>query len=300
MFQDGLLEGKVILVTGGGSGLGRSMVERFLGLGARAVIASRRLELLEREARALHDATGGEVLAVGCDVRDPDQVARAFDAAEERFGRVDALVNNAAGNFISPTERLSSRAFDAVIGIVLHGSVYCTLEAGRRWIAARRPGVVLSIAATYAESGSGYVVPSAVAKAGVVALTRSLAGEWGKHGIRLNAVAPGPFPTEGAWSRIMPTPEIQQLFEGRIPLGRVGRHEELANLATYLLSDQAGFISGELVYIDGAEHAFGGGEFNVLDAVSSETWDALAAARKRVAAPAPSEATAGPDPEASG
>lgn len=281
MFQDGLLADSVILVTGGGSGLGRSMAKRFLELGARVAIASRRLELLEREAAALGRETGGEVLACRLDVRDADAVEATLDAVEARFGRIDALVNNAAGNFISPTERLTPGAFDAVLGIVLHGSVYATLALGKRWIAAGRGGSVLSIATTYAESGSGYVVPSAVAKAGVVALTRSLAGEWGKYGIRLNAIAPGPFPTEGATRRLMPTPEIQRLFEARIPLGRVGRHRELADLASFLLSDAAGFLTGDVIYLDGGEHVYGAGEFNVLDAVDAETWDAMEAARKR-------------------
>lgn len=281
MFKDGLLAQKVVFVTGGGSGLGLSMTRRFLELGANAVIASRRLQLLEERAAELERESGREVLAVELDVRDPEAVAAAFDVAEQRFGRIDALVNNAAGNFISPTERLSHRAFDAVLGIVLHGSVYTTLELGKRWIAKGQRGAVLSIAATYAESGSGYVVPSAVAKAGVVALTRSLAGEWGRHGIRLNAIAPGPFPTEGAWSRLLPTDKIQRLFEDRVPLGRVGDHRELADLAAFLLSDGAGYVTGDLIYIDGGESAFNAGEFNLLSEVTDAEWDALAAARRR-------------------
>ena len=281
MFQDSLLQNKVILVTGGGTGLGRSMVKRFLELGAKVAITSRRLELLQEEAQKLVQETNGEVFATGVDVRDPEKVTQMIDAVENHYGRIDVLVNNAAGNFISPTERLSHRAVDAVLGIVLHGTFYCTLELGKRWIAKAQKGSVLNIATTYALSGSGYVVPSAVAKAGVVAMTKSLAAEWGKYGIRLNAIAPGPFPTEGAWSRLMPTPEIEALFYKRIPLGRMGEHSELANLASYLVSDYSGFITGDVITIDGGETVWGTGEFNILDEVTPEQWDVLEEKGKR-------------------
>lgn len=281
MFQTDLLKDKVVLVTGGGTGLGRSMVKRFLELGAKVAIASRRLELLQQEAKTLEHETGGKVFAAGVDVRDPEKVIQMLDAVEQHYGHIDVLVNNAAGNFISPTERLSHRAVDAVLGIVLHGTMYCTLELGKRWIAKNHKGTVLNIATTYALSGSGYVMPSAVAKAGVVAMTKSLAAEWGKYGIRLNAIAPGPFPTEGAWSRLMPTPEIEKLFHKRIPLGRMGEHLELANLASYLVSDASGFMTGTVVTLDGGETAWGAGEFNVLDEVTKEQWDMLEQMRKK-------------------
>ncbi len=281
MFEPGLLKDKVVLVTGGGTGLGRSMSTRFLELGAKVAITSRRAETIAQAAQEMTQQTGGEVFATPVDVRDPEAVRAMVDAVEAHFGRIDVLLNNAAGNFISPTERLSYRAFDAVLNIVLHGTVYCTLEVGKRWIARGQKGTMLNIATTYAQSGSGYVVPSATAKAGVVTLTKSLAAEWGKYGIRLNAIAPGPFPTEGAWTRLMPTPEIARMFEKKIPLGRVGQHIELANLAAYLISDYAGFITGDVITIDGGETVWNAGEFNVLDEVTKEQWDMLEAMRKK-------------------
>ncbi|OFW79181.1 MAG: 2,4-dienoyl-CoA reductase [Alicyclobacillus sp. RIFOXYA1_FULL_53_8] len=280
MFLPDLLKDKVVLITGGGSGLGRHMGERFLELGAKLAICGRRLEVLQETAAEL--ATDGkEVFYHPCDVRDPDQVSKLMDAVIAHYGRIDVLVNNAAGNFISPTERLSHRAVDAVLGIVLHGTMYCTLDLGKRWIEAGQPGTVLNIVTTYAWTGSGYVVPSAVAKAGVLAMTRSLAAEWGKYGIRQVAIAPGPFPTEGAWSRLVPVPELEQAMIARVPLGRVGDKAELTNLASFLISDYAGYINGEVVTIDGGEWLQGAGEFNNLQAISDDQWDLFRDLMKR-------------------
>lgn len=274
VFMPDLLKDKVVLVTGGATGLGRAMGERFLALGARLAICGRREDVLQQAVEDM-SRDGADVFAVPCDVRDATQVEAMLDAVHEHFDHVDVLVNNAAGNFISPTERLSPRAVDAVLGIVLHGTAYCTLDLGRRWIESGRGGTVLNIVTTYASTGSGYVVPSAMAKAGVLALTRSLAVEWAKYGIRHVAIAPGPFPTEGAWSRLLPTPEMAEGITQHVPVGRVGDKIELANLASYLISDYAAYINGEVVTIDGGSWLQGAGEFNFLSAVSDEQWDAL-------------------------
>ncbi|MGE0607469.1 MAG: SDR family oxidoreductase [Pirellulales bacterium] len=279
--------GRTVVVTGGGTGLGRSMGEALLRLGANLVICGRREDVLTTAAEEMQQATNGQVLAVRCDVREPAQVEALLAAACQRFGTPHGWVNNAAGNFISPTERLSYNAFNSVVDIVLRGSYNCTLACGKHWIAENSGGVFLNIVTTYAWTGSGYVVPSATAKAGVLALTRSLASEWGKYRIRSNAIAPGPFPTEGAWSRLMPQ-ELQPVMDPavRIPLGRVGQHEELANLATYLLSDFSGYINGDCITIDGGEWLRGAGQFNPLEAVTPGQWDLLQSRMKPAAKPA--------------
>lgn len=279
MFQPDLLKGKRILITGGGTGLGKSMGRRFLELGAELFIAGRRETVLEETARELAKETGGKVAWHGCDIRDPEAVETMVDAAWKP-APIDILINNAAGNFLARSEDLSHRAVDAVVGIVLHGSAYCTLACGRRWIAAKRPGTVLSIITTYAWTGSAYVVPSAMGKAGVLAMTQSLAVEWGPKKIRLNAIAPGPFPTEGAWTRLVPRADMAREFETRNALGRVGEHIELANLAAFLVSDQAGFITGEAVTIDGGEWIKGAGQFSFLSRLSEADWAELRSKKK--------------------
>ena len=248
MFEKDLLKGKVVLITGGGTGLGRAMGERYLELGAKLAICGRREEVLKTAATEMVAAKGGEVFTIPCDVRDPEQVEKMVAAAWEHYGGVDILVNNAAGNFTSPTELLSHRAVDAVLGIVAHGTFYVTLALGKKWIATKHKGRVLSIVATYTDSGSAFVVPSAAGKAAVLAMSKSLAVEWARYGITMVCIAPGPFPTPGAWERLMPDPALHASAINRIPLKRVGRYEELANLASYLVSDQAEYINGCLLY----------------------------------------------------
>ena len=281
MFQPNLLAGKRILVTGGGSGLGLAMASRYAELGADLVLCGRRKEVLDTAVGGIKAKTPGRtVQALSCDIRDPAQVEAMIAEIWNSGPPLSGLVNNAAGNFVARSEELSPRAVDAVLGIVLHGTAYVTLACGKRWVAAAGPAqpvfpqqaTVLSIVTTYAWTGSAYVLPSAMAKAGVLAMTRSLAVEWGGKGVRLNAIAPGPFPTPGAWERLVPNPEVGRIMEKKNPLGRTGQHQELANLATYLMADGSAYINGDVVTIDGGEWLKGAGEFNFLEMLTDAEW----------------------------
>ena len=280
MFKKDILKNKVILITGGGTGLGKSMAMRFAELGASLVIASRRKDVISKTTSQIKEI-GSEALGLQCDVRDMDQVQLMINDTLNHFDKIDILINNAAGNFISPTEMLTPGGFKAVVDIVLIGSFNCTLAAGKEMIK-QKNGNILNIVTTYAWTGSGYVVPSASAKAGVLAMTRSLAVEWAKYNIRTNAIAPGPFMTEGAWKRLAPPGlNIKKKLKDRIPLKRFGDHIELANLATYLISDQSGYINGEVVTIDGGEWLKGAGQFNDLDKLPNALWKTMRTIRKR-------------------
>jgi NAD(P)-dependent dehydrogenase (short-subunit alcohol dehydrogenase family) len=277
MLRDNALKGETFIVTGGGTGLGKSMSKYFLELGANVVICSRKLDILEATAEELMKETGGVVLPLQCDVREYSQVEAVLDETINKFGQVTGLVNNAAGNFISPTEKVTPKGFATVMGIVLQGTYNFTYSLGNHWIDKQQKGKILNIIATYAWTGSGYVIPSACSKAGVLAMTRSLAVEWSKYKIRVNAIAPGPFPTKGAWDRLFPKP-VQDLMgnlDSKVPAGRVGEHQELANLAAYLMSDFSDYITGEEITIDGGEWLYGAGQFSYLNQVPKEMWDEI-------------------------
>ncbi|MBI1909205.1 MAG: SDR family oxidoreductase [Deltaproteobacteria bacterium] len=279
MFKEPFLKGEVVIITGGGTGLGRSMGLRFAELGASLVLTSRKKENLEKagaemKQRGARFGHAPQVLTIPCDIRKPEEVEAMVEKTMKEMGRIDVLINNAAGNFLCPTEMLSYNAFNAVVGIVLHGSFNCTLAAGRKMIESGRGGRILSIVTTYVWTGSAYVVPSACGKAGVAAMTQSLAVEWARYKIRLNAIAPGPFHTEGAWKNLVP-PGVEEKMLQRIPLRRLGRHEELADLAAYLISPYAAYINGEIVTIDGGEWLQGAGQFNWASQLTPEDWQAM-------------------------
>ena len=274
-----LLSGKTAWITGGGTGLGRGMALRFAELGARVAVSGRREQPLEETVETIR-AAGGQATQVTGDVRDPASVDQVLAHIVNELGGLDILVNNAAGNFLCPSEELSPNGFAAIVGIVLHGTFHCTRAAGRHWIAAGQPGTVLNIAATYTISGSAFVLPSACAKAGVVALTQSLAVEWARHRIRLNAISPGPIPTEGAFSRLLPSEELIDQRRDRIPARRFGTPEELAELAAFLVSDASDWMRGEVVTFDGGEWLSGAGEFNDLLSLPPAAWEMLKKARR--------------------
>lgn len=260
-FAPDLLKDQHVVVTGGGTGLGRAMAERFAALGAAVTVGGRREEPLRETAEAIR-GRGGAAGWETVNVREGESVAAFFEAAERRLGPVTRLVNNAAANFLAASHLLSDNAFDAVVSTNLYGAFYATRWCGARWIERGTAGAVLSITTTYAETGSAFVLPSAVSKAGIEAMTKSLAAEWGHYGIRLNCIAPGPFPTPGAWERLVPDPQIAEHMRRRVPLGRFGEPEELADLAAFLLSDLARYLTGAVLPLDGGEVLASGGQFN--------------------------------------
>ena len=280
MFKDDLLKGKRILVTGGGSGLGKEMSRYFLKYGAEVLICGRRVSVLEDTAKELMDEQGGSVKCYGLDIRGPQDVDNTISEIFEE-APIHGLVNNAAGNFISRTQDLSHRGFDAIASIVFHGTFYVTHSIGKRWLELGMGGNIISILATWVWTGSAFTVPSAMSKSGIHAMTQSLATEWGKTGIRINAIAPGPFPTEGAWARLSPgqNPDAAASDSSgtysQNPMGRVGEMEELGNLATFLMSDGCNYLNGQTIAIDGAEYLTGGTFYRALASLEDKDWEAI-------------------------
>ncbi|GIR07149.1 MAG: oxidoreductase [Gammaproteobacteria bacterium] len=275
MFKEDLLKGKRILVTGGGTGLGKEMATHYASLGADIVICGRRLNVLEETADEIKSNHDVDVLAQSLDIRSPQDVD---DFIDQIFATkpLDGLVNNAAGNFISPTKMLSPRGFDAIANIVFHGTFYVTHSVGRRWIEAGLKGNIISILATWVWTGSPYVVPSAMSKSAINAMTKSLAVEWGPYNIRVNAIAPGPFPTEGAWARLSPKGDLDNDSSySAIPLGRVGEMSELQNLASFLMADGCDYLTGQTIAIDGAQYITGGGTFSGLSKLKDSDWEEI-------------------------
>lgn len=281
MFRNDLFKGKRILVTGGGTGLGKAMARRLMELGAELHICGRREGVLQETAKELAAETGGAIYSHACDIRVAQAVDEMVELIWQKHGPLDSLVNNAAGNFIARTEDLSQRGFDAIANIVLHGSFYVTQAVGKRWIAAKRGGSIVSIVTTWVRSGSAFVVPSAMSKAGIAAMTQSLAVEWGPKGIRLNAIAPGPFPTEGMTKRLAPTEALEKRMISAIPMRRVGDLPELANLAAFLLADEVGYLTGEVIAIDGGQWLNSAGGFGALTDLSDDEWQTI---RENIAA----------------
>jgi len=278
MLKENSLKNKSYIVTGGGSGLGKSMASYLLELGANVIIVSRNEEKLKKAVQELQSKCNLEnsITFQICDVKNSDMIQDVIENSFSKYNQIDGIINNAAGNFISPTENLSPNAFSAIIDIVLKGTCTFSLLYGKKCIEKKQKGKILNIITTYAYTGSAYVVPSAAAKGGVLSLTRSLAAEWSKYNIYTNAIAPGPFPTDGAWERLFPKP-FSTLFDmkKKLPLKRYGDHQELANLSAYLLSDYSDYINGEIITIDGAEWIHNAGQFNKLDKVPKKLWSAI-------------------------